>query len=78
MVSPDLEITTIPVFFKLIFLTKLLIECSSTFSKKCIFGNLSLTKKLFFIDTNVLPPRLDPPVPKKSNCSNFAEKKRCN
>ena len=66
-----MDITTKAVFCRLIAFVNLEIDHSSTFSKKYTFGEVSLKKKFSLIETRVLPPRLEPPVPKNKTFSKF-------
>tara|TARA_Y100000589_G_scaffold82495_1_gene76407 strand:+ start:310 stop:729 length:420 start_codon:yes stop_codon:yes gene_type:complete len=71
IVSPDFDVITNAVFCRLIAFINFKIDHSSTFSKKNTFGEESLKKKFSFIETRVLPPRLEPPVPKNKTFSKF-------
>ena len=71
IVSPDFDVTTQADFFKSIFCNKPCIDDESTFSTKKTRGLVAFIKILSINETSVLPPRLEPPVPKNNTFSNF-------
>ena len=58
-------------FFKSIFCSKPCIDDESIFSTKKTRGLVAFIKILSINETSVLPPRLEPPVPKNNTFSNF-------